>query len=340
MNGTTIARVYAYLVRAAVIGVAVFSLVAIIAANSYLSSYSFSSESRLMEIQSGLESRADRIIGEMSVVCHELNLQILRPPVSPMTIALNPDQYMTPPVPFFDVEDRASYRFKFLQKDGSLTSFGNTDNYRRLFQVGALSYEKPVNPSWDKARAALVASKFLTVFQRELKIKLGEPFLRYEQHNTNNRYYAGQWNIFWPRVDSQGHAFEKDGVFMSLPEGFAPSAVLIAQSARFIERRGPPMAMDAALGYARRRISSEQWWDVFWSYFPQYQPCGTTEIKPTRVYLQIIEPEHKSARTSRLAWVFWFHHHYDHSHYPVSYWIDAYTGKYLGGDVVGLDTPD
>ncbi len=170
-----------------------------------------------------------------------------------------------PPVPFFEVEDRASYGFRFLQKDGSLMSFGNNDNCHRLFQVGAPSYEKPAIPSWDNARAALERhSKFLLwFFYCELKVTLGEPNLRYVQHNTNNRYYAGEWNISWPRVDSQGHAFDKDGVFMSLPEGFAPSTVLIKQSAHFIERGGHPMALEAALEYATRRISSERWWDVF-----------------------------------------------------------------------------
>ena len=264
-------------------------------------------------------------------------------PEHPAKIEAHPNEYGIDPGPTFIVSDGISRKWTFLQSNGFLTKYTNHRLFDLLFESYSPAFDRPDTPKWTKEHAIQVGSAFVKALASQIKVKLGEGNAKFDQQQSNGRYHVGHWMIWWPRVDSEGHPFSNDGIIMEIPEGYGPMFVQIKQETVFYEERGESIQMKEALKRARSKIANDQSWDRLKSIFLGPTSTGWTDPNPTNAYLQIVTPRTRKNASGRLAWVFWFKQHYQptvNTHYPISFWIDAYTGRWIGGDVVGLDTPD
>lgn len=283
---------------------------------------------------------ADQITAEVAKVCADLRLDPMDAPGHPAKIEADPNEYGVDPGPTFIVNESTSYKLTFLQANGFLTKYANNQLFNRLYESHSPAFEKPSAPKWTKDQAIQVGNAFVNALAPQIKIQLGEGSARFDQRQSNGTYQVGYWMIDWPRIDSKGHPFSDDGIIMEIPEGYGPLFVHIKQETLFNEERSESMQMSEALKRARSKITNDQSWDKLKSIFPGHISDGWTDPNPTNAYLEIVTPRIRKNAVARLAWVFWFKQHDFHAHYPVSLWIDAYTGRWIGGDVVGLDTPD
>lgn len=293
---------------------------------------------------------ASKVLEGFNQVCRELRLSTMAPVELPMNVEFDENKYDIEPGPTIKLNNDA-YEFTFLQADGSLMQYIDIRLFDALYESYAPYYDKPDKPKWTQDQAIQVGNSFLKSLSQQIKIKLGNAGARFDQERQNSKYHVGQWMIWWPRVDSKGNVFSEDGVTMEIAEGHGPVSLQIKQTTLYSEEKGSPMKMQEALDKIHSKIASNRFWDKIKSVNPWHQSGGWTDTKPTGSYLQIVCPGHQKNLPARLAWVFWFQQHPwemmenppnppVHFHYPISFWIDAYTGECIGGDVVGMDTPD
>ena len=217
------------------------------------------------DIERKLSVEADKILRGFDLVCGDFHLSATAPVVLPIKFDLDGNRYGIGLGQTVKLTDSASYQFTFVQRDGLLAGYSD---YRLLHGLYTPSYDKPEEPKWTKDQAILVGKSFLKVIADQIKINLGDPRARFDQNYENSKYHEGQWTVWWPRVDGEGHFFMEDGVTMLIAEGHSPLSVGIKQTTLYVEEKGDPMTMEEALQRARSKIKLDKFWSEVKSWLP------------------------------------------------------------------------
>jgi len=292
--------------------------------------------------------RADHILFEIQQTCAESHLRFVGSTrFVPTWAQFSPDFLSHIGQTLTSVEAVSDdHHFTFSYENGRLRDYQNRalDN----LPEANLLFDPPDQPKWTREQAIQVAAKFLSIFADPKDARFGLPIANYDhtgavlsKTKSGLKTYLGSWYVLWPRVDSHGHLFSGDGVKIVFHEGFGPSGAGINLSTSYQEENGDPIPLSNAIADAHDALSRKRhWYSFFWK---------THDDSPVRssclqIVLPFKDPDNifgPTADVARLAWIIWFRPNY--SSYPSSrgwvdpdfaVWIDAYTGKVIGRDVM------
>jgi hypothetical protein len=296
-----------------------------------------------------LRAKADQILASIQKTSDDLHLRFIGPTRFVPTWGdyrpdfLSPIGLTTKAVELGCTEQT----FEFRDAEGQLVSYQN-----RLaddLPENKVLYDQPDQPKWSNEQAITIATAFEKIFVDTKGTLLGSPRAEYDHtvfvpSKSGLKSLLGSWRIAWPRIDSKGHIFYGDGITLQIQEGFAPIGVGISLSTPYVEEKEEPIKKADAIAKAREALASKQVDHGFESYA---DGDSLVENKVRSAELLIVLPpkdikvlDGPSTGIARLAWEIWFDP--QHSKKPTrsifddsfAVWIDAYTGKVIGGDAM------
>jgi hypothetical protein len=244
----------------------------------------------------------------------------------------------------FQVTDKKHCQMTFLQKDKTLVGFMDDGIFDRLYNPPhAPLYDIQDQPKWTADQAIAKGEKVLSALVDRTRFHFAHPSAKYIHTQNGGKYYVGQWEINWRRTDSKGHLFDAlQGVDVYVAESEGPFQGGADLSAKYVEPSGEPLKAADVQDKAWKAAQAAVVWGPVKSVL---EPEAHLEPKPFSAKLQIVMPNHMGQGdaisthpdlNARLAWVFWYEWKFDNNpkqRQSVGVWIDAYTGKVLGGDV-------
>ena len=306
-----------------------------------------------------LEGRADTVLLEFSRTSRALGLNFIGPDyLVPTYGRINEDtdpilSYVGTTVKL----SSAAHDFTFQKSDGSITDYTNRQVLSLLSDAGAPLQDTRDVSHWTKDQVLKFATPFRDLMIQGLKVKLGAPFVQFEQNPSNTvtksgklitKWRPGNWMISWPRVDEGSHLFYGDHLNISLSEKYGLFSAYISVFTPFSERKGPTLVREKALSHARSHIVWTSFTERYFSSFSKDPYETIVGDKLLSSELIVVIPNHVSSLTpafsgkpsARLAWSFWFKPIHKAPPSSPTYddrfavWVDAYTGEIIGGDAM------
>jgi hypothetical protein len=130
---------------------------------------------------------------------------------------------------------------------GALKTIIRTD----LINDSELYNSEPV-PTWTPVQVAEEAKPWVQAFLGYFPKNLGTPVTQFGSDKRDaKRYYGGEWDILWPRVDAQGHRFERDDLVVNISEKLGLTLCGLHFDSTYQEATGKLISRDDALAAAR-----------------------------------------------------------------------------------------
>lgn len=232
--------------------------------------------------------------------------------------------------------------------DNSLTSI-NATTFRE--------FDEQPKPKWTPDYAEKLARGFVVACCGEFSKNVGKPHVWfYQQKGTYNdktkkaRYRVPYWWVTFPRIDKDGYEFEEERIEVYVFEDAGPYFLQVIMPSRYDEVKGKTLTLEQAtplaVAHAHELMNRGGLSEMFKNGTIKETPV-TGNGRNMDPKLEIVKPNHiidlpgfPSMKDidihARLAWVLWFDWT---STDPTSLqkrgvlcvWVDAHTGKLLGG---------
>lgn len=225
------------------------------------------------------------------------------------------------------------------------------------------AYIHKPEPKWTRDRTIQIAHDFIEACLGETPKNVGMPYqvdfeqrnLGFDKESRKPLYGVPHWELFFPRVDKNGYKFQEEAINVEIFEDVGPTSLGVRMPSRYEEVPGEPLkqekVMPEAMAYAKKLTNRSVLSGMFGG--------GTINETPLSAKLEIVKPtkigERKNLEgdltdvdlNARLAWVICFEWTKGKSVWSqltgsgsnsvsnkgeIIVWIDAHTGKPLGGD--------
>jgi hypothetical protein len=189
--------------------------------------------------------------------------------------------------------DSSDYTFIFRTTDNRLTAYSCSSSYQ-LYKGRPFDMRRGAS-DWSKDRVIQIATALRDVFVDPKAALLGKPSVE----NVTNLDDPEKWKITWPRLDSKGHAFEGDSIFIGMDQELGFGQIQIHVTTPYTEQTGKLIEQVVAISKAEAAVRSGT--------FPE-------AIYDRKAELKVVLPP-KSIRSdwwspstgqARLAWVLLF----------------------------------
>ncbi len=199
-------------------------------------------------------------------------------------------------------------------------------------------YDQPPQPNWTKEQAIAMAKTYLAALFGTFPEDVGPPEVKFEPVREIPKYYPGQWEISWPRVDEKGHLFAIDEISIYISETQGITSAVYNFFSTYQPPKEPLISRDDALkvgGPAAEILANK------------FIGSGFQLATPDTVVQGIVNPNHiLQAKTiedtvalrdanARLVWVINYPltSNGTSSPHEVQVWVDAQTKEVVGGDL-------
>lgn len=249
--------------------------------------------------------------------------------------------------------DGKDFSMKFEPSSGNLLECRNFKLRTELTTIDHKTFrefDEPPEQRWTSEKATDIASNFALEVLGHLPESFGsakyefDRFSTYSKKTKIRRYRVPYWIVYFPRIDSKGYEFQMEYLKIEIFENAGPVSLSIKISSRYEQEEGEPLkqeqVMKIALDYAQELRKRGPVAGMF--------SGGQIIEKTANAKLEIVKPNHLADLSelptskhidlnARLAWVIWFEwSKNDPSNARkkggICVWIDAHTGKPLGGD--------
>jgi len=245
------------------------------------------------------------------------------------------------------------FSMKFEPSSGNLVECGNSKLETELTMIDNKTFrefDEPQEQRWTSEKATDIASNFALEVLGRLSESFGpakyefDRYSTYSQKTKTKRYRVPYWRVQFPRIDSKGYEFQMEYLEIQIYENAGPISLFVKMSSRYEQEEGEPLnqeqVMKIALDYAQELRKRGPVAGMFRG--------GQIIVKPASAKLEIVKPNHLADLSelptskvidlnARLAWVIWFEWSKNdpsdaRKKGGIGVWIDAHTGKPLGGD--------
>ncbi|NJK93458.1 MAG: hypothetical protein HC904_17575 [Blastochloris sp.] len=249
---------------------------------------------------------------------------------------------------------RGEFLFKYSYKTKKLTSCFHSKFYTEITMLDHKTFREfddPPEQKWTSESAVGYGHGFARACLGEMPENLGPAkFEFYRQRGTYNketnkvRYRIPYWQVEYPRIDKNGYEFQAEYISIKLFEEMGPYSLHVKMYSSYKQVEGEPLkqekVMKAALAYAGEMMKRGAVVGLFRG--------GKINEAPASAKLEIVKPNRLADLSdlpaskdidlnARLAWVIWFewtnlNPKDARQKGGLAVWIDAHTGKPLGGD--------
>jgi hypothetical protein len=252
-----------------------------------------------------------------------------------------------------EVDKRNEFSFEFDVNTQSVVSCVNFTGKHLITQIGNkfIEFDDILKQKWNSELAIKIATGFVECCLGKIpdnvgqaKVEFHQTLGTYNKETQKVRYRVPYWWISFPRVDKNGYEFQMEYIDVEIYEDFGPTSIFVKMPSRYTLIDKKPLkqeqVVEKAVVYAYKLMKSKSVGGLFYG--------GKINEVPASAKLEIVKSNHladlrdlPSSKdidlNARLAWVFWFEWTKDDPHDSrknggIAVWIDAHTGKPLGGD--------
>ena len=240
--------------------------------------------------------------------------------------------------------------FRFSRDTGRIQFFANWHANDQCYGEDAPLYDRPTQPAWSKEKVKRVADAWVTALLGSFPKDLALQEIAYDHpYMETPKYCVGTWTVNYARVDDDGHPFREDGVIVQIVERYGPYTIGVQMDSRFEKPRGELLSQEQAItksgAFAERILRSEVAKRHLHGYvFTGQKTAEMAVVNPNKI-LEVNDIHEmidmRRGREARLAWEIRYRLIHKNRKKPgdcvpvegeLSVWIDATTGKFLGGD--------
>ena len=238
---------------------------------------------------------------------------------------------------FWKIRTPSHIYFDCLPKNCILVSV-----YRDFLYKNAPLYDSPPKPTWTPEQAIEKAKLWARAVLNDFPSDVGVPQVNFKPQMELPKYHDGEWEIRWPRVDSQGHSFDLDALHVHLSEKLGLVDVNLRFVSTFDEVQGKTISKEEAIEASHSPAETLLHGDLARPYLPSGLQLGNATasmwiMNPKDVFKSktLTEMNTSEQTKARLAWVVVYPLMNGAAPVPdqnVEVWIDAQTKEVIGGD--------